>query len=133
MFRMRVAHPTWGFLFVGFFYPLTVSYEKTFKFKPHEVRTETVCVSLLPIHLFFFKNEAASLICSYVCMTSMGKASLGYWDKSHNDTAGLFIRETFGDRKDQERLGKNLTQLCHFTNEKIEARQSDLPKVNMDY
>lgn len=122
-----VAHPTWGFLFVGCFYPLTVSYEKTFKFNPHEVRPETMCVSLLSIHLLFSKNEAGSPICRY-CerdeQTSMGKASLGCWDET---------TLTFGDRKDQERPGKNLTQLCQKQMRKIEARQSDLAKVNMGY
>ena len=44
-----------------------------------------------------------------------------------------FSLETFGKIKDQERPGKNLTQLCHFTKEKMKARQNDQSKVNKGY
>lgn len=127
-----VAHPTWGFLFVGFFYPLTVSYEKTFKFNPHEVRTETMCVSLLPIHLLFSTNEAGTPICRYCEHEEHGESVSGVSGWNHTDTADLFSR----DLQKQKRPGeawKEPNPTMPKTNEKIEARQSDLAKVNMGY
>lgn len=46
-------------LFVGFFCPLTASYAKAFKFKTHQVRTETTWVSGLLFHLPFFRSLGA--------------------------------------------------------------------------
>ena len=72
------------------------------------------------------------LFAAIVSTMRVGKASLGCRDET-TLTQLAFSVKTFGDRKDPERPGKNLTQLCQKQMRKIEVRQSDLAKVNMGY
>jgi hypothetical protein len=66
--------------------------------------------------------KRGSPICRCVCTRSIRSEALGHCAEA-TMTWLTYLSGTFIDGKAQERPGKNLTQLCHFTNEKIKARE----------
>lgn len=68
------------------------------------------------------------LFTAVVSMRSVGRASLGCRDET-TLTQLAFSVETFGDRKDRERPGKNLTQLCQKQIRKSKPDRVTWPKL----